>query len=712
LIPRIAPRWTDHNVHDPGITFVELFAWLTEMQLYRLNRVSDQTREVFARLAGVKRKPLTPSQANIHVEGVPSAGAFLPAGTQLVPLEGDEIIFETDADLLITRSQIRKVIVDDCSGPVDQTAANQQFGITFRPFGQSARKDAELRLGFDAFYDDEDDIRLTADVVVDDLVGGCGSLNPSAIEEGREVAPILPVELAWEYLGVLGWASLTPRSDETFAFSRSGAVTLPVPVDAKLERDLFWIRVRIARGYYDNEPRLLQIAVNVLPCVQRNTVRDQELLPVTVSDGRPDQSFTLQLKEGDALLVPEPDAPATITSSKIAGWSHLTNELERAHPALAASLAQSRSSWRQTEYRQINALNRELPVSGLTSESQPVLAPLLGRVPVVVTVDGEAWQMVSSFDDSSPESKHYMLDLKSGSISFGNGLNGLSPARDQQICALWYQVSAGALGNVGKNLNWKFRGSGITGVSLTNPAAASGGSDLEPLDDLELRVQASLYRPERGVTLADIENLALATPAVYVGRSKAIPNCPTPEAITVVVVPKIRPGRKGPPTPPSDAFLNAVRNYLEEHRILCDNLRVIGPAYIEVRISANLRVGRGASPVAVAERARQSLNRFLAGDLQPTDGSAEFADDPLRNDSLASPCSTRWPFGRFVYPSEVYAILDDVPGVDYASNVVLRGSRDGSPVQPDQSGAISVPTTGLVYAGSHELVAESEPRRN
>ena len=32
LIPRFAPEWTDHNLHDPGITFMELFAWLAEMK--------------------------------------------------------------------------------------------------------------------------------------------------------------------------------------------------------------------------------------------------------------------------------------------------------------------------------------------------------------------------------------------------------------------------------------------------------------------------------------------------------------------------------------------------------------------------------------------------------------------------------------------------------------------------------------------------------
>ena len=56
LIPRVAPRWTDHNAHDPGITFIELFAWLAEMQLYQLNRVGERHREAFARLAGVRRR--------------------------------------------------------------------------------------------------------------------------------------------------------------------------------------------------------------------------------------------------------------------------------------------------------------------------------------------------------------------------------------------------------------------------------------------------------------------------------------------------------------------------------------------------------------------------------------------------------------------------------------------------------------------------------
>src|SRR5262245_46052459 len=49
-IPHLYPGWTDHNPSDPGITLVELFAWLVEMVLYRINRVTPQTYDVFLKL--------------------------------------------------------------------------------------------------------------------------------------------------------------------------------------------------------------------------------------------------------------------------------------------------------------------------------------------------------------------------------------------------------------------------------------------------------------------------------------------------------------------------------------------------------------------------------------------------------------------------------------------------------------------------------------
>ncbi|MCM8596521.1 baseplate J/gp47 family protein [Accumulibacter sp.] len=47
LIPTHAPEWTNHNASDPGIMLIELFAWLSEMLIYRLNRVTDENARKF-----------------------------------------------------------------------------------------------------------------------------------------------------------------------------------------------------------------------------------------------------------------------------------------------------------------------------------------------------------------------------------------------------------------------------------------------------------------------------------------------------------------------------------------------------------------------------------------------------------------------------------------------------------------------------------------
>lgn len=50
LIPTYAPEWTNHNPSDPGITLIELFAYLTEIMNYRLNRVTVENKIAFLKL--------------------------------------------------------------------------------------------------------------------------------------------------------------------------------------------------------------------------------------------------------------------------------------------------------------------------------------------------------------------------------------------------------------------------------------------------------------------------------------------------------------------------------------------------------------------------------------------------------------------------------------------------------------------------------------
>src|SRR5215471_11120165 len=64
-IPQYCPEWTDHNLSDPGITLLELFAWMTDVLLYRLNRVPDKNYRAFLELIGLRLQPARPARADV-----------------------------------------------------------------------------------------------------------------------------------------------------------------------------------------------------------------------------------------------------------------------------------------------------------------------------------------------------------------------------------------------------------------------------------------------------------------------------------------------------------------------------------------------------------------------------------------------------------------------------------------------------------------------
>lgn len=83
LIPRYARAWTDHNISDPGVTLIELFASMTESSVYGVNRITARHRQKFLSLIGFAPQPPRPAHAMIHVQ--PAAGAtpfVLPSGVE------------------------------------------------------------------------------------------------------------------------------------------------------------------------------------------------------------------------------------------------------------------------------------------------------------------------------------------------------------------------------------------------------------------------------------------------------------------------------------------------------------------------------------------------------------------------------------------------------------------------------------------------------
>jgi hypothetical protein len=84
-VEQFCPQWTDLSPSDPGMVLLELFAHLTEVMIYRLNRLPDKAYVEFLRLMGVQLLP--PAAACVTLKfSVPRPATqdiIVPEGTRV-----------------------------------------------------------------------------------------------------------------------------------------------------------------------------------------------------------------------------------------------------------------------------------------------------------------------------------------------------------------------------------------------------------------------------------------------------------------------------------------------------------------------------------------------------------------------------------------------------------------------------------------------------
>ena len=177
-----------------------------------------------------------------------------------------------------------------------------------------------------------------------------------------------------------------------------------------------------------------------------------------------------------------------------------------------------------------------------------------------------------------------------------------------------------------------------------------------------------LRLPYRAVSCADFERLVTTDvnlqaslvdalgPDAIVKRTKCIPRknlsltqsekqeAAAPGHISLVVVT----GETAP-----EQSLTIIWNWLDKRRLLTTRHHVAAPDYLRVAISAKLFLQEGALVEDVRRRAAEAVRNFF---------------DPLSG----GPDGEGWPFGRAIYISEVYEVLDKVTGVDYVKKVKLN----------------------------------------
>jgi predicted phage baseplate assembly protein len=600
LISRYAPDWTDHNLHDPGITFLELFAWIAEMQMYYADRLTEEHYRKFLEMAGFSQFGLRPATAALSFGNV-TAETTLPAHTQVVALMGTEkISFETEEEIVL--APVRLKALKTVSGPdvIDRTQANERNDISFPAFGERPEKGSALHLGFDKPLPSRD-VSLSIFLFEDDL--------PALATHGDEPARItLSVEIVWEYLEGGLWRPLPVKDDGTSALTRSGRVIIEGPSGMDMLSGFFWIRCRLAKGGYEIAPVIDRVLMNTVTAIQIETIVDEDL---GGGDGFPGQKKTVK-------------KPPVLQKSQV------------------VEISMGGGIW-------------------------------------------EAWHQVADFEDSGPQDRHYHIDEETGEILFGNGLNGLIPSPGDQL-RVSYKTSLGSKGNIPEDRAFLITTSGFGDIICRNPKKAEGGKDPEPIASAKTRARRDMTVPYRAVTAADFEEAALSTPGLRVARARAITNfnplypCVLnfPNWVTLVVMPVTRETEATPL--PGQGFLDTVSRHLDRHRLVTTGVSVVGPKYVRISVSCSVKIRKRSSPTAVKAMVEEALKRFL---------------DPLRG----GPDRKGWPFGRPVFPSEIYQVVDAVEGVDYATDVSI--SAEGE--YQENEGTIRIPPVALVYSGEHKI---------
>jgi predicted phage baseplate assembly protein len=294
MVQQRCPEWTDHNVSDPGVTLIETFAWMTDLLLYRLNRVPDRHYVKFLELLGVTLFPPTAARAEVTF-WLSSPGidpVVVPEATEIGTLrtESDEPIpFTTLTELVIAPATAEHLFNQVTGGDVvdhDVTLHSVEFNTDFLCFNTPPAPGDVLLVGLSG-------------AVPRNIV----ALDFECTIEGIGVDPTNP-PLAWEAWTGSTWVACEVDSDSTGGLNRHGRVVLRCPrgheVSVVNMQRAGWLRARVmepdeGQPFYSASPKIISCAASVLGAdvdvMNAETVRNEI---IGLSEGVPGQRFPVQ----------------------------------------------------------------------------------------------------------------------------------------------------------------------------------------------------------------------------------------------------------------------------------------------------------------------------------------------------------------------------------------------------------------------------------
>lgn len=344
---------------------------------------------------------------------------------------------------------------------------------------------------------------------------------------------------------------------------------------------------------------------------------------------------------------------------------------------------------------ELGGLGTGLPGSWLRLAKPPTIAPTGDPLDLLVGVEaaeGELaegdpaiewqhrtyriWREVEAFSDLGPQDQVFVADRSAGIITFapavylaaagGEGRHartslGAAPPAGREI-RFWYRRGGGIAGNVAAGTLSRLRDT-IAGVSVTNPAPATGGRSAETLENALLRGPQELRALSRAISARDYQLVAEHSPA-GIARARAFTQAAlwayaVPGTVELVIVPSLpQPGGEASVTAEqlhgleTELARRQVTEAIAARQALATSCVVEWARYKRVRVNATVIVQREEDVEAVRRRVDERV-RLTVNPL-PTERSAE-----------------GWPFGQSLFASSVYKIILAEPGVRYARGIRL-----------------------------------------
>lgn len=685
-IPVHTPEWTNFNRSDPGVTLIEVFAFLTESLLYRANQIPERNRKKFLQLLRIPLQPSAESKGLVTItNSVPSTTPAPLLLTDGIEVRAGQVPFRTTRALDVLPVEGRLYYKKKETDPdADAVRYYQQLYASYRGTSSDITPQLYTSTPFPT--------RDGSAVPLSDSVDNAFWLA-LLVRDGDSRSGVTPDFMRTVLANRTLTLGVVPSLSETTAtlpsgraFASKASVTLEVEVPNVPESGGLPTDIAQRRPEY----RTLEV----------KTDTDILAVPGVVDVALPDASSLRLWNNLDPLETGVDELPPAIddptVEDRVITWLRITLSSQ----AAASFLWMGINSVPVTQ--RVHVTSEQLP-DGTGEPDQVVqlaLAPVLPDS-VVVTVSGsdpETWSRVDdllasgsevpvrdprlapgAWQRSSAPANVFTLDPESGEIRFGNGEHGARPAAGATIRAT-YDYALGAEGNVGIG-TINSSPALPEGFKVNNPIATWGGVEAENVDDGEKQISRYLQHRDRLVTAYDFVAITLRTPGVEIGRVEVLPNYhpgfgggSVPGAITLMLIPAYDPQQPDAPMPRAP-FLDAVCRYLDPRRLVTTEVVLRGPEYIGIWISIGIKVAAGFVDTEITEAVKADVLEFLA----PTAGGIQsLPDDPSQLFAGDSAEANGWKLGKSVVALEIAAVANRTRGVEFVQDDIILADEQGT----------------------------------